>query len=269
MNYRALFLVSIFIIAIGLFGLFMMPSTSETSDDTAEQTSTDSSVTTEAVEQNQKLIIVAQANRDVNQGVLLQAGDYSLNELNVAEDSPLAANDLKPIIEASKMQGLQGYLMAESIKAGSFISPNTVISPEDPRFLKSSLDPKQEVAYRIYIKESERYLLDTLASGEYVSIYSQQQDPNSEKMNLFKVLDHILVLQINVFNPSDENNSGAQDDFYSRGYVGYISVRTNANHVKNFYALDKEAKLIALPSYVKDNEINYRGVYIRKLRGQQ
>lgn len=268
MNYRALFLVSIFIILIGLFGLFMMPS-SETPQETPQITVDSPSATEGSTSQNQRLIIIAQTNQDINQGRLLQAGDYILNELNVAEDSPLIANDLKPIIDASRTQGLQGYLMAESIKAGSFLSPNTIISPEDPRFLKSSLDPKQEVAYRIYIKESERYLLDTLSSGEYVSIYSQQKDPDSDKMNLFKVLDHIVVLQVHVFNPNDESNSGAQDDFYSRGYVGFISVKTNANNVRNFYSLDKDARLIALPNYVKDDEINYRGVYIRKLRGQQ
>ena len=270
MNYRALFLVSILIIVIGLFGLWMMPSSE--APDPAQQ-SVDASATTvppgEAAPKNEKIIIVAQASRDINQGTLLQAGDYVLNELNVTEDSPLIANDLKPMIEASRAQGLQGYLMAESVKSGSFLSPNTVVSPQDPRFLKSSLDPKQEVAYRIYVKAPERYLLDTLSSGEYVSIYSQQQDPNSEKMNLFKVLDHILVLQVNTFNQNDEDNTGSQNDIYSRDYVGYISIKTNANSVKNFYSLDKEAKLIALPSYTKDDKINYRGVYIRKLRGQQ
>ena len=86
---------------------------------------------------------------------------------------------------------------------------------------------------------------------------------------MFKVLDHILVLQVNTFNQTDENDSGAQNDIYSRDHVGYISIKTNASNVKNFYALDREAKLIALPSYTKDDQINYRGVYIRKLRGQQ
>ena len=270
MNYRALFLVSILIIVIGLFGLLMMPSSSDTPEP-AQQTTVDASTTApagDAAPKNEKVIIVAQTSRDINQGTLLQAGDYVLNELNVTEDSPLIANDLKPMIDASKLQGLQGYLMAESVKSGSFLSPNTIVSPTDPRFLKSSLDPKQEVAYRIYIKPAERYLLDTLSSGEYVSIYSQQADPNSEKMNLFKVLDHILVLQVNTFNQNDENNASTQNDIYSRDHVGYISIKTNASNVKNFYALDREAKLIALPSYTKDDQINYRGVYIRKLRGQ-
>lgn len=270
MNYRALFLVSILIIVIGLFGLWMMPS-SEAPSDPAQQTTeaTTTTPTEDSTPQNQRLIIVAQANRDIEQGILLQAGDYVLNELNVTEDSPLIGNDLKPMIDLSGRQGLQGYLVAESVKSGSFLSPNTVISPIDPRFLKSSLDPKQEVAYRIYIKAPERYLLDTLSSGEYVSIYSQQEDPNSEKMNLFKVLDHILVLQVNTFTQPDGDNAGSQNDVYNRDYIGYISIKTNAHHVKNFYSLDKNSKLIALPSYVKDDKINYRGVYIRKLRGQQ
>lgn len=265
MNYRALFLVSILIIVIGLFGLWMMPSGTEETTDSSVQTT----APPEEAPKNEKVIMVAQINRDINQGTLLQAGDYVLNELKVTEDSPLVANDLKPMIETSKVQGLQGYVIAESVKSGSFLSPNTVVSPEDPRFLKFTLDPKQEVAYRIYVKAPERYLLDTLSSGEYVSIYSQQQDPNSQKMNLFKVLDHILVLQVNTFNQTDENDSGAQNDIYSRDHVGYISIKTNASNVKNFYALDREAKLIALPSYTKDDQINYRGVYIRKLRGQQ
>lgn len=269
MNYRALFIVSSIIIAIGALGLFMMPSSQDVTEAPPPEIAEGSATTGEGAEQNQKLIIVAQTNRDIEQGTLLQAGDYVLNEMNVAEDSPLVANDLKPLMDTSRSQGLQGYLMAENVKAGSFLSSNTVISPVDPRFLKSSLDPKQEVAYRIYIKAPERYLLDTLSSGEYVSIYSQQKDPKSEKMNLFKVLDHILVLKVDVFDQLDENNTGTQNDLYSRDYVGYISVKTNAANVKNFYSLDREAKLIALPSYLQDDKINYRGVYIRNLRGQQ
>ena len=272
MNYRVLFLVSLVILVVGVIGLVVFPSGSGEETPQAEIAGQPDDTSAPAVEKPaERLITVAQLKRDIAQGTLLQAGDYELSELNVAEDSPLINNDLKSFFETSKTQSLQGYLMAESVKAESFITPAMVISPKDPRFLVSSLDPKQEVAYRIYVQAPERYILDTVNSGSYVSIYSQQNngdsENNGERMDLVKLADNLLVLQVNIYEAQTEGNQGTENDNFRRDYLGYVNVKINAEQVKSLYTLDKTAKLIVLPTAVKDENINRRGALIRNIRG--
>ena len=272
MNYRVLFLVSLVILVVGVIGLVVFPSGSGEETPQAEIAGQPDDTSAPAVEKPaERLITVAQLKRDIAQGTLLQAGDYELSELNVAEDSPLINNDLKSFFETSKTQSLQGYLMAESVKAESFITPAMVISPKDPRFLVSSLDPKQEVAYRIYVQPPERYILDTVNSGSYVSIYSQQNngdsENNGERMDLVKLADNLLVLQVNIYEAQTEGNQGTENDNFRRDYLGYVNVKINAEQVKSLYTLDKTAKLIVLPTAVKDENINRRGALIRNIRG--
>ena len=45
------------------------------------------------------------------------------------------------------------------------------------------------------------------------------------------------------------------------------NVKINAEQVKSLYTLDKTAKLIVLPTAVKDENINRRGALIRNIRG--
>ena len=272
MNYRVLFLVSLVILFVGVIGLVMFPSGGGEETPQVEIAGHPDDTSAPAAEKPaERLITVAQLKRDIAQGTLLQAGDYELSELNVAEDSPLINNDLKSFFETSKTQSLQGYLMAESVKAESFITPAMVISPKDPRFLVSSLDPKQEVAYRIYVQAPERYILDTVNSGSYVSIYSQQNngdsENNGERMDLVKLADNLLVLQVNIYEAQTEGNQGTENDNFRRDYLGYVNVKINAEQVKSLYTLDKTAKLIVLPTAVKDENINRRGALIRNIRG--
>ena len=266
MNYRAVFFIACLILIVGISGLWF-----RSSEEQPQVQSVDS--TGQPVEQKpQKLITVAQLKRDVAKGTLLQVEDYSLSELNVVEDNPLVSNDLKAIIDSSTSGSLQGFLMAENVKAESIITPSMIISPTDPKFLISSLDPKQEVAYRIYVKAPECYILDTIRSGGYVSIYNQytMNGANAERMDLVKISNNLLVLQVQTFSQNNENNTGSANDDYSREYVGYINVKMNAEQVKDFYALSKDAKLIVLPS--DDTSVSqhteHRGIFIRKLRGQ-
>ena len=272
MNYRVLFLVSLVILVVGVIGLVVFPSGGGEETPQAEIAGQPDDTSAPAAEKPaERLITVAQLKRDIAQGTLLQAGDYELSELNVAEDSPLINNDLKSFFETSKTQSLQGHLMAESVKAESFITPAMVISPKDPRFLVSSLDPKQEVAYRIYVQAPERYILDTVNSGSYVSIYSQQNngdsENNGERMDLVKLADNLLVLQVNIYEAQTEGNQGTENDNFRRDYLGYVNVKINAEQVKSLYTLDKTAKLIVLPTAVKDENINRRGSLIRNIRG--
>ncbi|MCX2961817.1 flp operon protein C [Rodentibacter caecimuris] len=265
MNYRMLFIISFLILAVGVGGILFIPSGNEGTNTNSTQ-----SHSTEENQENkiEKLITLAELKRDVVKGTLLQADDYSLNEITVPENSPMAEYDLKEVIKDSSTT-LQGYLVNENLQGGSLLSSSTIISPTDSKFLISSINTKQEVAFRININESERYLLDTVKGGDYVSICSQyfsSDDRGSirERSDLAKIADRVLVLQVRTFNDEEVKNSSSGNT----NTFGYISVKVNVEQVAKFYKLYKESKLILLPSEGRDKSSEHRGISIRKLRGQ-
>ncbi|MDO4698899.1 MAG: SAF domain-containing protein [Pasteurellaceae bacterium] len=260
MNYRILFFIAALILSIGIGGLFFLPV-----DETQ-----DASPTTQAQPEIQKVpevvIMTAVVNKNLSKGKLLQADDYTLSELTVEETSPLIQSNLKPFMEQSQSSSLQGFLLAENLTAGSLLSSHHLIAPNDDRFLISSLDPKQEVAYRIYLEASEQYILDTVRQGDNVSVFSQQQDlaqHNTDKKNLIKLVDNLTVLRVQALNSEKEASSSAQKP----SYIGYLTVKIDARKVQTFYALEHRSKLVVLPSY-QSEATNHRGSLIRKLRGQ-
>ena len=218
----------------------------------------------------EKLILTAELKNDVDKGHLLQADDYVLNEISVVEDSPLIANDLRDAVVKNGIQGLQGYLMAENMRTGSFLSGKSIISPNDPRFFTSSLDPNQEVAYRVYI-------LHTISGGDYIAVYNQQIAGDSrntyDRKDLVKVSGKVLVLQAKTFSAStDEKTPEAEKAAdgipNNQEYAGYVALKVTAEQAKKFYSLDRESKLVILPAESNTQDIDSRGVFIRKLRGQ-
>ncbi|QIM63970.1 flp operon protein C [Frederiksenia canicola] len=269
MNYRALFFLSIIILIIGVGGLFLLPS------DEATQPTTTQTETQAAPESKEKVpevvIMTAVANRELSKGILLQADDYTLSELKVEQTSPLVKSDLTQFIAGANATSLQGFLTNENITAGSLLSENNLISPEDSRFIISSLDSTQEVAYRIYIKDTEEYILDTLRQGDSVSVFNQQQDldnKKTDKKNLIKLMDNLTVLQVkkNKVDEKKTDNSSITTSERSEGYIGYVSVKINAKDVKKFYTLETKSKLIVLPSH-QSEPTNHRGTLVRELRG--
>lgn len=272
MNYRALFIISILILVVGVGGLFFLPSPSE---ETPAQTTEAPPPPPPPVEVEEKkivevLVTTATANRDLKKGMLLQADDYTLSQVKVEETSPLVESDLSELIKSGDSGTLQGFLVAENLTSGSLLSKNNVISPNDTRFLISSLDPTQEVAYRIYIKEPEQYILDTLRQGDSVSIYNQQRDldrSDTEKMNLVKLVDNLTVLQVKIFKTNDveSQESGV---IQNTDFLGYVAVKLNAAKLKELYSLENGSKLIVMPSH-KAGPTNHRGAFVRELRGNK
>ncbi|TDQ57639.1 pilus assembly protein CpaB [Mesocricetibacter intestinalis] len=261
MNYRVLFLISFLILGVGLGGLFFLPSSSENTDTANTNQSAEAPV---QETKPQKLITTAVLTRDLSKGSLLQAEDYALSELSVDEDNPLVENDLKQMLDAAGNQSVQGFLLNENMAQGSLLSKNTLISPQDPRFLLSTLDPKTEVAYRIYIASADAYLLDTVRVADNVAVFSQQTAKgvdSADRNELIKVIDKVSVLYSKAF--SDEEAKAAGDG----ETVGYITVKADAAQVQKLYSVVKDAKLIVLPSEQQDS-VNHRGMFIRKLRGQ-
>ncbi|AET15839.1 TPA: flp operon protein C [Pasteurella multocida] len=269
MNYRMLFIISLLTLVVGVGGILFMPTGDSSS------VGEGGVALSETEKKPEKLITLAELKRDIQAGNLLQVEDYSLTEIKVTEDNPLINNDLTDVLALSKFKTLQGHLISENLKSGSLLSPSVVISPNDSRFLMSSLDTKQEIAFRIYLKPTERYILDTLRSGDYVSVYNQKiayraREESIDKNSLIKIINKLLVLQVYVFQVLDENNDSAKkEDELAGEYIGYISLKVNANQAKMFYELEKDSKLIVLPSVDEAESSNNRGVFIRKLRGNK
>jgi len=168
-------------------------------------------------------------------------------------------------------------LMAENMRAGSFLSSKSIISPNDPRFFTSSLDPNQEVAYRVYIKAEDSYILHTISGGDYIAVYNQQIAGDSrntyDRKDLVKVSGKVLVLQAKTFSAStDEKTPEAEKAAdgipNNQEYAGYVALKVTAEQAKKFYSLDRESKLVILPAESNTQDIDSRGVFIRKLRGQ-
>ena len=275
MNYRTLLIISVITLAVGIGGIMFMPTGEENTE--SQQTSITNQQESQTEKKPEKLILTAELRNDVDKGHLLQADDYVLNEISVEEESLLIANDLRDAVNKNGIQGLQGYLMAENMRAGSFLSTKSIISPSDPRFFTSSLDPNQEVAYRVYIKAEDSYILHTSSGGDYITVYNQQIAGDSrntyDRKDLVKVSGKVLVLQAKAFSDSEDENAPegkkASDGLPNeQEYVGYVALKVTAEQAKKFYSLDRESKLVILPAESNTQNIDSRGVFIRKLRGQ-
>ena len=268
MNYRVLLIISLVIIVLGFGGLFMLPTNEGTTTENVGTTTTSEESSNSPV--TEKVITTVTLNRDLEKGTLIKPEDYTLSELTVAETSPLVDSDLKALLDAEPNHSLQGFLVTENLKMGSLLTPNLIITPEDPRFILLSLDPSQEVAYRIYVQDAEQYILDSVRGGDLVSVYSVQQDlahPEREQNSLVKIADNLKVLQVKSFTQEEVKQGESQN---KKDFLGYISLKIDATMLKEFYSLDKQAKLIALPSGLEATEkpLNHRGMFIRQLRGK-
>ncbi|MDG2948716.1 flp operon protein C [Bisgaard Taxon 10/6] len=257
MNYRVLFIISFLILAMGLSGLFFMFPDENQNTPAQNQTAGE-----QPAAKRQTAVLLAQTTRSVPQGTLLQAGDYAFNELSVDSDDPRLKFDLKPLFENTDNYSLQGYLVKQPLQAGSFLSANLLLSPQHPDYLFSSLDPKREVPYRIYIRHGERYIFDSLKTGAIVSI-SSQQAMRGVNGTLIRLIDNAVVLQTKIYTQEEQLLDK------DRNIFGYVTVKLDVEQMKKFYSLPKDAHLIVLPNNEPpQGATNHRGIYVRKLRGQ-
>lgn len=267
MNYRILFFISILILIIGLGGLIMMPSQQTTSEINSEPVQT---------EPEKKAIKVAVAVNSLPAGTILKDGDYQVSEMQVEADSSLISEDVSEALTRNN-NSLNGLLISEATINGRFLPPQNLISPTDERFLFYTVG-KGEVIYRVYIRNEHQFALDTLKSGDIVGLFALQKDfgaDNSEQMRFDPVLQNLEVVKIDRFNKNanadgeDNNNNNASTEEL-KDYAGYVSIRMDANKVKEVLSLTRSRSLLVLPQSedVIRKSINQRGLTIRSLRGK-
>ena len=268
MNYRVLFIISFLILVLGVAGLFWEPS----NQNNATQPQKVSTIA--KIEKSHKVVITtAEALKDLKAGQILSADDYKIKEITVdvldsaTEPHELDRYSLKSLFSTDKKEEkvkrtLQGFLITENISQGSLMNPQSLIAPNNPKFLLSSLDAKKEVAFVVPIHFKDAFILKTLKSGDYISVYSKQsgQDrANANKNALVKTLDHILVLQINRPTKEEQENK-------NNTTAGNVVLKLSTEQAKELYSLPKEASIMLLPSE-KEEKTDSKGNFIRNLRG--
>ncbi|MDP8079597.1 SAF domain-containing protein [Phocoenobacter skyensis] len=272
MNYRVLFIISFLILGIGFAGLFL--STEDTPIAPVKTTQTQNAKSEEKTtpKVTTVMITVAVVKKDLVKGHLLQESDYQISNvpLKIVEGETVSLLDynLKSIFIKEKVKTLQGFLLQQNVAKDSILNPSDILSPHSPDFLVASLEPSQEVAYQVPIRQSDSYLLQTIKGGNYVSIYSFQNSlgrANQHRNDLVKIIDDLLVLQIIRLKQNEDETEQWQQD-KSSTVVGFIALKMTAKQIKLLYSLPKEARLILLP-VDKPSSNKARGTFIRKLRG--
>lgn len=262
MNYRILFFISILILAIGVGGLFMMPT-----GQSEAVSPTDSTASPAQKEPKKKNIKVAVARQSLSAGSILKEGDYQVSDMQVEEESVLMKDDVSDALVQNN-DSLNGLVISEPVLDGRFVPSQALIAPTDERFLFYTVD-KDEVIYRVYIRNENQFALDTLRSGDIVGLYALQKDLASgysdEQRRFDPVLQNLEVVKINRFVKDDKNS--ALPEF--NDYAGYVSVRMKADQVKNVLSLTKSRSLLVLPQAETSTQpLNQRGLTIRSLRGK-
>lgn len=241
---------------VGVGGLFLLPTESTTGEN-SETISKD-------VIQEQKVIKLAIATKDLPAGAILKEDDYQINELKVDETSPLVNEDISDFLVKGDAD-LSGFLLFDKAINGRFLAKSSLISPTDERFLFYTVG-KGEVVYRVYIHLQNQFILDTLKSGDVVGLFAQQKDlkgSSDEQLRFDPILQNLEVVKIDRF--SEEKSAEFKD------YAGYVSVRMKANQVKDIFSLTKNRSLLVLPQekMIEHEILNKRGLSVRSLRGQK
>ncbi len=258
MNYRLLFILSFLILGVGIAGLFVMDNDNPVKQQVVAQLP--------VAKEKDVVITTAIAERDVKKGQLISADDYKISNVTIQvkdgddtpDKTPQLAFNLRSMIADGGTGSLVGFLAKENIAKGSLIEPAVILSPKAPDFILSSLNPAEDVAYSLPVGASNAYLLDTLKTGAYVSLFASFKQANGDQMqgNLVKVVDYVPVLRVTQSEQKDEKNSSA----------GVLILKLSVKQLEQLFKLPQDATLLALPAD-KPQPVQQRGLLIRQLRG--
>lgn len=259
MNYRILFVISLIIIAVGFGGLFLI-------GDQQPVTQQHESAVQPVVEaKKEKTITVAIATTALQAGQILRKSDYSLLEMKVAvEDESLQQlkTNILSLFKAEQPLSLEGFLLTESIEAGSRLNTDILISPNDSRFFFESLDNGQ-VAYRVYISSGHQFLLESLRAGNTATLYLQHINyqfsrENKDSRRVDEVVKNLEILTVERFQA---------ESAVEKEYAGYVTLKMDTSDLLKIFRLPSGARLLPIPQEKSTTPINHRGIFIRTLRG--
>lgn len=145
--------IYIVMIVIGIVGLFFYINQS--------RVPAPSSVPQQAVPQ--ETIAVAVARRDLKAGDVLQADDFQLKNMSVAQGSADLTLNLAAVNPL-------GYALKSAVQAESFIPPSALVQPGSDDYLAMFIKP-ESVIYPFTLDDNDSYLLQNLVAGQGVDIY--------------------------------------------------------------------------------------------------
>ncbi|TPW42150.1 pilus assembly protein CpaB [Mixta tenebrionis] len=250
-----IFFLSIIVIGVGIAGIVLQKN----------QAPTKKTVVSAQQENKSKVIVVAEATRDLQAHDILRPDDYQLRSVEINKD----ANDIRDISSVSA-SGLDGFLLLNNLSKDSAILPEMVASPNSKDFIYRSLK-SDELTYAYPVMQQEDYLLSSLSRGQKVSIYIRLAEIEKDKTNsvglvsegnsgtskqmkkfsLSKVTDALTILDV-----KKEEKKEDQRKSYNRDEpVGSIILRMNQSQLAKLRVVEKAGDILLFPA--DDNIANY------------
>ncbi|AIL32358.1 RcpC/CpaB family pilus assembly protein [Basilea psittacipulmonis] len=262
MNYRTLFVISFVILAVAVAGLLLMPSFGD--DSSSETVSQDSKpvveekVTSSSESRETVPIKRVIANYNLFQGDIIQPDDFRIEEADVDKDSPEIQDDISAVLSQAPNGSIQGFLVTTNIDGGTVVPVDALISPDDPNFLRKTIDKTKEVAYQFCVPPQESFVLDTLDNGSKVDVYvTAGMNPDSQPF-FHKVLGGIDVLRINYTQAENEETKEQP------ACVATVRLRMTPKQIRDLYVTPGSKVLLPFDEQIP--AVN-RGRAVRALRG--
>lgn len=256
MNRKFILLLSILIIAIGITGILMGSEDDKKIINNLTTTSNGKNVT----------IVLAQATSDLSSGTLLNHEDYAVKKLSVSESSELINNDI------SENKNINSHLLKTNTLAGSYITKDMLVSPENDEFNYLSLQ-KGQIIYKFQIKQKDDYLLDALSIGNILTLQlmvletdkrkgmehgtgintKEINDKKKQSYSLNDVISNMKILRIKKYSTSElsekNNNNQKTEDML----VGYIAVIIKTEDLELIHIAEKSGDTLLIPTKKDDD----------------
>ncbi|CQD37558.1 hypothetical protein [Yersinia mollaretii] len=261
MNRKFLLLLSLFIVAIGITGIF-----SNSGDD--ENNPIGNLV--EFNKEKEVSIVLAQSTRTLSSGSILAKGDYALKKIMVPESSEWVKSDV------SKIENINRHLLRSNVLAESYITHEMLVSPESDEFSRLILK-KGEVIYKLEIKQLEEYLLDTLSAGDLLSFQlrtletdqrkgtengisintNEMNDRKKQSYSLTEIIPDIRIIRVNKYSTSELSEINNNNQKTKDRLAGYIDVVISTDELDLIHIAEKAGDIFLIPS-IKPRDQKYK-----------
>ncbi|WP_145559328.1 tight adherance operon protein [Yersinia mollaretii] len=252
MNRKFLLLLSLFIVAIGITGIF-----SNSGDD--ENNPIGNLV--EFNKEKEVSIVLAQSTRTLSSGSILAKGDYALKKIMVPESSEWVKNDI------SKIENINRHLLRSNVLAESYITHEMLVSPKSHEFSRLILQ-KGEVIYKLKIKQPDEYLLDTLSVDDLLSFQlrtletdqrkgtkngisintNEINDRKKQNYSLTEIIPDMRVIRIKKYSTSELSEINSKNQKTEDMSTGYIDVVISTEELELIHIAEKAGDIFLIPS---------------------
>ncbi|WP_145521037.1 tight adherance operon protein [Yersinia mollaretii] len=215
-------------------------------------------------------IVLAQSTHDLSSGSILAKDDYALKVIMVPESNELIKSDV------SKIENINRYLLRTNVLAGSYITHEMLVSPESNEFNRLILQ-KGEVIYKLEIKQSDDYLLDTLSVDDSlsfqlrtletdqrkgvengISINNQEMnDRKKQNYSLTEITPNMRIIRIKKYSTSELSERNSKNQKTEDMSTGYIDVVISTEELDLIHIAEKAGDVFLIPR-INSSVQNYK-----------